>query len=71
MKGFKKRNRDKFIQNQIVAIKKTPHHKVKPRSEKTGRILEKLENDSYLVKVDNPLIKRNHKDINLNPLSVQ
>ncbi|KAI4293287.1 hypothetical protein PAPHI01_2561 [Pancytospora philotis] len=66
-KGFKKRSRDKFVKGQIVAVKELPEHKENEKYGKTGKIVEALENDSYLVKCNDRIEKRNHRDISALP----
>ena len=62
-RGFKKRNREQFIKGQLVAVKKLPYHKDTSRYTGTGRVIEDLDNDSYLIKVGDSYEKRNHADL--------
>jgi hypothetical protein len=64
-KSFRKTNRDKFVKGQIVAVKELPYHKENQKFGGSGKVMEKLDHDSYLVKVGNKIEKRNHRDLNL------
>ena len=67
-KNFKKKYRDKFIKGQIVNVKELPKHKENQIFGKTRKIIEKVGNDSYLVKSKDKIEKRSHVDLNLLPL---
>lgn len=69
-KGFKMAHREKFIKGQIVAMKEFPEVKDKNRYGNTGKIIELLEGDSYLVKCgDDKIEKRNHIHLSRLPIA--
>ena len=62
-KKFKKKNREAFIESQIVAVKETPTKKENQRYGKTGKVVKILDNDAYLVKCNDKIEKRHHQHL--------
>jgi hypothetical protein len=62
-KKFKKKNREKFIESQIIGVKEIPTNKENQRYGKTGKIIKVLDNDAYLVKCGDKIEKRHHQHL--------